>query len=253
MKECKDSGMLPCYRDGYGVWHYSDDTHDKVYELNKQMCDIESGLSNDLLGVQMLIADKLAKDVVKGARTLDWAKNMLAGIPEQLSRAKYEILDEILKEKNRLMEEKKTKKMTKAEAFEWLKCKKVHCNNDYRRCYALEEKLFEIGFEWTGGGNTTSTVNCLFIGEDARLSHCVSLEWFRRHIFEELSVDDILSIEIIDENKSEEEKALDKISCLGAQIVDILLHMKGHHHVTITETSVALYDEGMCLFHSDLF
>lgn len=107
MKESKDEAILPCC---------SDDTHDKVYELNKQMCDLESGLSNDLLGVQMLIVDKLAKDVVEGARTPDWAKNMLAGIPEQLSRAKYEILDEILKEKNRLMEEKKTIKEWK-EAF----------------------------------------------------------------------------------------------------------------------------------------
>ena len=41
MKGCKNSCILPCYRDGYGVWHYSDDTHDKVYELNKQMCDLE--------------------------------------------------------------------------------------------------------------------------------------------------------------------------------------------------------------------
>lgn len=40
MKECKCSKILPCYTDGYGVWHYSDDTHEKVYGVNKQMCDI---------------------------------------------------------------------------------------------------------------------------------------------------------------------------------------------------------------------
>ena len=40
MKESEEKAILPCYRDGYGVWHYSDDIHDKVYELNKQMCDI---------------------------------------------------------------------------------------------------------------------------------------------------------------------------------------------------------------------
>ena len=31
MKESKEKAILPCY---------SDDTHDKVYELNKQMCDL---------------------------------------------------------------------------------------------------------------------------------------------------------------------------------------------------------------------
>jgi hypothetical protein len=40
MKESEEKAILPCYRDGYGVWHHLDDTHDKVYELNKQMCDI---------------------------------------------------------------------------------------------------------------------------------------------------------------------------------------------------------------------
>ena len=40
MEECKCSKILPCYTDGYGVWHYSDGTHEKVYGVNKQMCDI---------------------------------------------------------------------------------------------------------------------------------------------------------------------------------------------------------------------
>lgn len=45
MKESKDEAILPCYRDGYGVWHYLDDTHEKVYGLNKQMCDIGNDLA----------------------------------------------------------------------------------------------------------------------------------------------------------------------------------------------------------------
>jgi hypothetical protein len=80
------------------------------------------------------------------------------------------------------------------------------------------------------------------------------MDFFKQNFNEPISVDEILSIEIVDEKKkSEEEEALDKISCLGAQIVDILLRMKGHHHVTITETTVALHGEGMSLFHSDPF
>lgn len=232
---------------------FLDDTHDKVYELNQQMCDIERGLSNDFLDMQVRIADKLAKDVVEGARTPDWAKNMLAGIPEQLSRAKYEILDEMLKEKNRLMEEKKTKKMTKDEAFEWLKCKKVDTIGLGKE---VQKKLFDCGVKWANGKcEYYDFSDYLLIESDGDLYHCGNCgdAYFRMHHFEEIYAHDILSIEIVDENKTEEEKALDKISCLGAQIVDILLHMKGHHHVTITETTVALHDEGMCLFHSDPF
>jgi hypothetical protein len=251
MKECKCSKILPCYTDGYGVLHYLDDTHAKVYGVNKQMCDLERGLSNDFLDMQVRIADKLAKDVIEGVRTPDWAKNMLAGIPEQLSRAEYEILDEILKEKNRFMEEKKTRKMTKAEAFEYLKGKKVLCYSS--KMEVVQGFVKSLGFHWSDYSEEPMLVSILFLGEDGRLTYSVSLKRFEEHESPEISADDILSIEIVDENKSEEEKALDKISCLGAQIVDILLHMKGHHHVTITETTVALYDEGMCLFHSDPF
>ena len=189
MKECKNGAILPCY---------SDDTHDKVYELNKQMCDLESGLSNDLLSVQMLIVDKLAKDVVEGARTPDWAKNMLAGIPEQLSRAKYEILDEILKEKNRLMEEKKTKKMTKAEAFEWLKGKKV---NTKEKGEEVQTKLFECGFSWVNGQcRYYNFSDYLLFETDGKLWHCgiCGESYWRLHHFEEISADDILSIEIVE-------------------------------------------------------
>lgn len=134
MKESKDEAILPCYRDGYGVWHYSDYTHEKVYELNRQMCDLDIPLRDPIKP----LSEETAQELIG-----KWEK---------------------------------------------------------------------IGKEWASKKK-----------------------------------------EIVDENKSEEEKALDKISCLGAQIVDILLHMKGHHHVTITETDVILYDEGMSLFYSDLF
>ena len=144
------------------------------------------------------------------------------------------------------------KKMTKAEAFEYFKGKRVACDECGTK--DIQRKLFEVGIMWRGG--STKVFDCgmfLFINLDCQLSHANCRTWFDAHEYEEISADDILSMEIIDENKSEEEKALDKISCLGAQIVDILLRMKGHHHVTITETTVALHDESMCLFHSDPF
>ena len=177
---------------------FLDDTHDKVYGLNRQMCDIERGLNNDFLDMQVRIADKLAKDVVEGARTPDWAKNMLAGVPEQLSRAEYEILEEILKEKNRLMEEKKTRKMTKAEAFEWLKGKKV---NTKGKGEEVQTKLFECGFSWVNGQcRYYNFSDYLLIETNGVLYHCgeVGDSYWRLHHFKEISADDILSIEIVE-------------------------------------------------------
>ena len=153
------------------------------------------------------------------------------------------------------MEEKKTKKMTKAEAFEWLKNKKVSvsCRDISRK---VQSKLFACGVQWKNGGTDFCDYgNYYVINSHGLLGHCEGMgSYWECLINEEISADDILSIEIVGEKKkSEEEEALDKIASLGAQIVDILLRMKGHHHVIITETSVAFHDEGMSLFHADPF
>jgi hypothetical protein len=199
--------------------------------------------------MRVRIANKLAKDVVEGVRTPDWAKNMLAGIPEQLSRAEYEILEEILKEKNRFMEEKKTNKMTKVEAFEYLKGKRVACDDSNEE--SVQRKIFEVGIRWRGGKNdVTSVAPFLFINPNG-ITHCASREWFDLHEYEEISADDILSMEIVDENRSDDE--LVEIVELGKKIQCLLSKLSGHRHVVITEDDVILYDEGMSLFHSDPF
>lgn len=148
------------------------------------------------------------------------------------------------------MEEKKTKKMTKAEAFEYLKGKKVAC--DYLNDEDVQRKLFEVGIRWRGGkADVTGAAPFLYINPDG-ITHGGSLEWFNLHEYEEISVDDILSIEIVEE-KNGEEDALDLISTVGARLSEVLRRMEGHKHVVITEDDVILYDEGMSLFHSDPF
>ena len=243
MKECKDEAILPCYRDGYGVWHHLDDTHDKVYELNKQMCDLDIPLRNPIKP----LSEETAQELIG-----KWEK-----IGKEWASKKKEIIESIFgnitNEKSNIMEEKKTKKMTKAEAFEWLKCKKVETIGLGEE---VQKKLFDCGVKWPNGKcEYYDFSDYLLIESNGDLYHCGNCgeAYWRMHHFEEIYAHDILSMEIIDENKTEEEKALDKISCLGAQIVDILLRMKGHHHVTITETDVILHDEGMSLFHSDPF
>ena len=175
-------------------------THDKVYELNRQMCDI---------GKTILTKNK------------------------------------------DIMEEKKTKKMTKAEAFEYFKGKRVVC--DYSNCVAIQRKFFEVGVKWRGGSTNATADRGLFLFVDLNgcLTHCNSRAWFDAHAYEKISVDDILSIEIVDENRSDDE--LVEIVELGKKIQCLLSKLSGHKHVVITEDDVILYDEGMSLFHSDPF
>lgn len=147
---------------------------------------------------------------------------------------------------------KKTKKMTKAEAFEYLKGKKVYANGKGKE---VQMKLFECGVSWaTNHFVYYDFGDYLLIETDGYLYHCGYEEdsYWRLHHFEEISADDILSIEIVEE-KSEKEDALDLISTVGARLSEVLRRMKGHKHIVITEDDVILYDEGMSLFHSDPF
>ena len=100
------------------------------------------------------------------------------------------------------MEEKKTKRMTRAEAFEWLKGKKVACDNGRED---VQRKLFEVGIRWCDGSvEVTGYAAFLFINPNG-ITHCGSREWFDTHEYEEISADDILSIEIVEEKKEESE------------------------------------------------
>lgn len=101
------------------------------------------------------------------------------------------------------MEEKKTKKMTKAEAFEYLKGKRVACDSSNEEL--VQRKLFEVGIRWRSGKNDiTSVAPFLFINPNG-ITYCGSREWFDLHEYEEVSVDDILSIEIVEEKKPSQE------------------------------------------------
>lgn len=220
--------------DGKDWWYvHGLATHDKVYELNKQMCDIGKQLSNDFFDLKARMVDKLAKDVVEGVKTPDWAKNMLAGIPEQLSRAEYEILDEILKEKNRFMEEKKTKKMTKAEAFEYFKGKRVACDECDTK--DIQRKLFEVGVKWRGGSTnaTDDRGNFLFVDLKGCLTHCNSREWFDRHEYEEISADDILSIEIVEDGFN-----YDKVVELAKPLMEYLNEVEFPDSIRISQLGI---------------
>ena len=113
-------------------------------------------------------------------------------IGKEWASKKNEIVLSILKGND--MEKKK---MTKAEAFEYLKGKRVACDSSKEEL--VQRKLFEVGIRWRGGKNDiTSVAPFLFINPNG-ITHCGSREWFDLHEYEEISADDILSIEIVDE------------------------------------------------------
>jgi hypothetical protein len=145
------------------------------------------------------------------------------------------------------------KKMTKAEAFEWLKCKKV---NTLGLGKEVQKKLFDCGVRWRDGKcEYYDFSDYLLIESNGDLYHCGNCgeAYWRMHRYEEIYAHDILSMEIIDEKQCSEEDALDLISTVGARLSEVLRRMEGHKHVVITEDDVILYDEGMSLFHSDPF
>lgn len=102
------------------------------------------------------------------------------------------------------MEEKKTKKMTKAEAFEWLKCKKVNTKDKDR---VVQMKMFDCGIKWISGESEFYNFGgLLLINNEGFLLHCGNdEEYWKLHSYEEITAGDILSIEIVEEKKEESE------------------------------------------------
>ena len=188
-----------------------------AFEVNRQMCDLE---------IDREKWDKIGKE---------WDSK------------KKEIVESIFKGND--MEKKK---MTKAEAFEWLKNKKVSVS-----CREISEKvqskLFACGVQWKSGGTDFCDYgNYYVINSHGRLGHCDGMaSYWECLIYEEISAEEILSIEIVEENRSKDE--LVEIVELGEKIQRLLPKLSGHRHVVITETDIFLYKEGMCLSHSDLF
>ena len=155
------------------------------------------------------------------------------------------------------MEEKKTKKMTKAEAFEWLKNAKIYVDS---QIVPVSEKLFKIGFTWGYGEqdgdlgwSSDDEAYGLIIG-DGKLSwvdkpYCGS--WFDNLAMpRELRAADILSIEIVEEKKGDERKGkiLNEIAKLGEKISDLVEEYEGNIVIEINQYEVLLRDSGDILY-----
>lgn len=134
-------------------------------------------------------------------------------------------IDKVVEEMSKLpikendMEEKKTKKMTKAEAFEYLKGKKVYCYDGANNLYCkLVKKMWDCGCTYKGFMCPPNySVSALAIDRNGVIGH-VPTEVFERYInlpMEEISADDILSIEIVEEENEPLDKWDDFARCVA--------------------------------------
>ena len=137
------------------------------------------------------------------------------------------------------------RKMTKAEAFKWLTGKKIRTGEKHE--WVLR-KLFELGFVWKTQRDTTvdlgwmqGEVYGLSIRED-EVSWWSTPKLFDTYAADEVSADEVLNIEIIEETRSVEDRLID----LAKPIMELLREQGITDSVRITSRSIVL--EPMALF-----
>ena len=137
------------------------------------------------------------------------------------------------------------KKMTKAEAFKWLTGKKIRTGEKHE---LVLRKLFELGFVWKTTKDTTvdlgwaaGEVYGLTIRED-EISWWTTPKLFDTYAAEEVSADEVLNIEIVEDTRSVEDRLID----LAKPIMELLHEQGMTDSVRITSRSVVL--EPMALF-----
>ena len=180
---------------------FLDDTHAKVYGVNKQMCDIGKTMNDPMKPLSEEAIQEIAKAL------------------------------EITRKPKGIIMEKKTKKMTKAEAFEYLKGKKVLCYSS--KMGVVQGFVKSLGFHWSDYSEEPMLVSILFLGEDGRLTYSVSLKRFEEHESPEISADDILSIEIVEEKK----EPLDRWEEFASKVAKIQETLEDDEVCIITKTN----------------
>lgn len=173
MKECKCGKIPPCYGG-------------KIFSMHEELGKIKPCSEETAQGVI---------EALRNASELNEASNRLA----------ERIFEDILKSIKSNDMEKKTNKMTKVEAFEYLKGKKVKC---YKVGEHYGEKLLK---KLTECGCTSNiflpkgilSVWAIFISDACDLSilDTAHADQYGNYDLFEIAADDILSIEIVDEKK----------------------------------------------------
>ena len=218
------------------------------YDIGKTMSDPLESLSED---TERAMLELLAKDASDAKLVMDdiirrAEKNIRLYNDNnkyaRLVRAAYESKYGKPKEKD-IMEEKKTKMMTKAEAFEYLKEKKIMCYagiaNIFDEPTKVEKFLLEIGcryhfanhvgwrdWYWPLYGFIVDSKGEIYVAFEDQM------DFFKQNLNEPISVGDILSIEIVDDCAKDDEDPY-----FGGRIKDLQEMLEDDEVLIITKTN----------------
>lgn len=161
--------------------------------------------------------------------TLSWAIEWPSWI-----RTTEEMMEYIKKHyKTKNMEKKK---MTKKEAFEYLKDRKIYVNG---KSIEIQMKLFEVGFAWPLSGKTVRYADRPFLYTNTNhLTSGDDMYAFTSNAALEISAEEILAIEIAEEKPNYDE-ALRRIA------QPIREYMRNHNisgRLVVTKSSIAVED-----------
>ena len=144
------------------------------------------------------------------------------------------------------MEEKKTKKMTRVEAYVYLNDTKVYVNGKGDK---VLDVLSKVGFEPTFPRSDVNAFPFMCIS-DKQVTYYGHMKQYLGLPQKEISVDDILSIEIVEEKKDDERKGeiLDEMAELGEKISDLIEEYGGDIIIEIDQYEVLLRNSGDILY-----
>lgn len=165
---------------------------------------------------------------------------------KQISQSRLDGLSAWLK--LQVMEEKKTKKMTKAEAFKWLDGKKIRTEGNHEE---ILRKLFDLGFVWKEIRDTRVDLGWL-PGEvyGLTISNDEVAWWTTPHLFdthsaEQVSVHDILSIEIVEGTP---EFSYEKVVELAKPLMEYLNDIGWNEQIVVSYDRIVAQHMATCLY-----
>lgn len=175
-----------------------------AFEVNRQMYDIEKGLSE-------------------------------AGYFRKICEGQIEARKKLI--------DMEKKKMTKAEAFEYLNNKKVYVNG---KSAQIQGVLFDAGFSWADGKDFKWLDKpFLFISAD-RISFSNNMVDFKHmRSYEEISADDILSIEIVEGTP---EFSYDKVVELAKPLMHYLSETGHTEVISVCKEGISAIPMGTFLY-----
>lgn len=226
--------------EGKDWWHvHGLTTHDKVYELNRQMCDLGK-TTNDPMKP---LSEETSQETIKTLE--DYRKSLEAELKAcEIMSLICEDIEKSIKSDDM---EKKTKKMTKAEAFEYLKDTKVKCyeRSNALYCELVEKISTECGCIYDGFMSPPDvSVFAIRIDDAGYIGHLctVNADKYNELKCREISAEDILSIEIVEEQS--EDNIAEKNAFLQARDIMRWLREKQSPHtlMIIDGNHVELFD-----------